>query len=378
MQSLSDISLAQRLETTSSSMPMKDASAKLLSDLDLSGEKIREVMLRNFNAIDTNKDNRLSQKEIDAFKPVDEDALAHYYVRRRVHDIASIQKESFFPSNKITRDDLDQFAIKESPKLASSAKRYGEYTQVLLDNFKIIDTDNSKMISKEELNEALSNPDLDVGAKQTVRFFRDNYEATTMALKPAFVSKPELYSGTLDQTKEIFDFKSMWASPWNRVALPAGGAIIGGGGAAFWLWRGSLFAAEGAKPTSRAYAIAAGIGALVGGAYFFATALGQDKTIPKSRLALFNALSSEMDQGIASPLAGSPASAEKVKQKELAQQRMDERWGVSKPAQPVQPVPKEPTVVVVEKPGQPPKLPETWIPSSGMGGNSTRLLREIK
>lgn len=270
----------------------EDASPQLYRDVTPS--MVRRTVTGNFTDIDTNKNNSLSQRELSAYKPNASDQLIHDYSKKHFHELTRVHNGSLFGDNQISRTDLIQFEIQQDPNLPAVQQRYNKYADLLEDNFEIIDADKNKKLTVGELDAALGNPQLDVGAKQTVRFFRDNYDAVTGAFKPAFFGSMDLERDNLNMTRGLFDFKSSLSKANGFEYFATGalmGSVAGGLMTAAKLWK-----ALGYFPGWQSVAIGAAVGGLAFGGYMYITGQDAIKNIPISREKLWHSINAELAQ----------------------------------------------------------------------------------
>lgn len=270
----------------------EDASPRLYRDVTPS--MVRRTVTRTFTDIDTNENDSLSQKELSAYKPNASDQLIHDYSKKHFHELTRVHNGSLFGDDQISRTDLIQYEIQQDPNLHAVQQRYKQYADLLEDNFEIIDADKNKKLTVGELDEALTNPQLDVGAKQMVCFYRDNYDAVTGAFKPAFLGSMGLEIDNLRMTRDLFDFKSS-LSKANGLEYFATGALMGGVAGGL-MTAAKLWKALGYFPGWQSIAIGAAVGGLAFGSYMYITGQDAMKSIPVSREKLWHAINAELVQ----------------------------------------------------------------------------------
>lgn len=285
--------MSHKTEQSSFSPPeAEDASPQLYRDVTPS--MVRGNMTRNFTDIDTNKNDELSQKELNAYKPDASDQLIHDYSKKHFHELTRVHNGSLFGDEQISRTDLVQYEIQQDPNLPAVQQRYIKYADLLEDNFQVIDADKNKKLTVGELDAALTNPQLDVGAKQMVRFFRDNYDAVTGAFKPAFLGPMELEIDNLRMTRGLLDFNS-GLSKASGLEYFGTGALMGGVGGGIMTATG-LWKTLGYLPGWQSIAIGAAVGGLLFGGYMYMTGRDAMKNIPVSREKLWHSISAELAQ----------------------------------------------------------------------------------
>lgn len=279
-----------------------DASAKFLSEFDFSGAAIHATMTRTFNDIDSDEDGLLSSKELKSYKPSAQDESCFRFVRNNFSEIARLyNRDQFFDETKISRNDVAQLRIRYASNLVDVQQRLKDYTTCFVKFHDQLDTDGNKLVSKEELESAIKDPNFagNVGAKQMVRFYRDNYETLTTCLLSPKLADDGLTRKQGELTGQIMDFNSLISSG-SRVQFTVGGAVIGGLGGFMMLNRASqIIGFTVSKPW---LAVAAGIGAIAVGGLYLANRVRMEKTIPTSRIALYDVLENELKLGIRSPI----------------------------------------------------------------------------
>jgi|AGTN01.1.fsa_nt_gi hypothetical protein len=271
----------------------EDASPQFLRDVTPS--MVSRVMTNHFADIDTNKNGLLSLKELESYVPSPQDQFVKEYTKYHFEELTKVHNGSIFGDHEISRFDLTQYQIQQDPNLPLVQERFQRYSELLNDNFKIIDADQDEKLTVQELDAALTSTQLDVGAKQMVRFYRDNYDAMTSTFKPAFIDGPmEFEKNTLSWNRDLFDFKNSFS---NSAGLEfAGmGAVMGGviGGLLTGL---RLTKMLNITPTWQIVAAGAAVGGLAFGTYMYITGREASKTIPVSRERMWHSLSAELAQ----------------------------------------------------------------------------------
>lgn len=288
-----------------------DASLKFVSDVTPS--MVRQVLTKNFTDIDTNKNNLLSERELKDFKPKPEESLVFDYSKLYFNELTRAHKENLSGNEQISKTDLVEYEMRLDSNYTAVRARYDKYVDLFDEKFDLIDTNKDSKVSQAELEAAGDNPQLDVGAKQMVRFFRDNFDAVathsheskrnSFDWKAFFPHNDDLQLDRFDvkQSKQWLDFNSIPSSA-NSLEYFGAGALFGSIGGAISMGV-NLSLKTGRFPGWQAVAIGAAVGGLVLGTVWAVTGHQARQRVTNSRAQLWGAIRNEMSQETAEAVA---------------------------------------------------------------------------